>query len=354
MTSAEISAGAVPKPGRDAGVDCARGLAMVLVVLGHNTAFAALSPTAIAFVFAFHVPAFFFLSGYLLRPDRANFAKFANRILLPFFAFGGALALTKAMVRGTGVGVALLGLLWGTGATLPSSQLWFLPTLFCTLVLSALLARRWGKGGLVPAMTISGLCVLGYFALELPPPPLNALRTSTAGPVGWFWNIDLLPLASFYCLCGFWFSRAARLNALPPWSALVAMLGVGLCFSLGARADMNLRLSQPYPLALVAGLCGSFAVLKIGQALASLGGWGKASLAYVGQYTLSILLWHVPVQNAVVTLVDRADDPAWPWVGTITGTCAGVVIPVCLAWFGTTAMTATRSYVGVRRCNPRY
>ena len=81
-----------PPPGRERlpWVDVARGLGIVLVVLGHSPALRGAPKTLI---YAFHMPLFFFLSGFLATPASlaVPFASYvasqARRLLVPYFAF---------------------------------------------------------------------------------------------------------------------------------------------------------------------------------------------------------------------------------------------------------------------------
>lgn len=70
-------------------IDIAKLFGMIAIYLGH---FGEQAGTAYGFVFAFHVPFFFFLSGCMNTYDREeNFGKYilkrAQRILLPFYGF---------------------------------------------------------------------------------------------------------------------------------------------------------------------------------------------------------------------------------------------------------------------------
>ncbi|HEX2994927.1 MAG TPA: acyltransferase family protein, partial [Anaerolineales bacterium] len=53
-------------------LDIARGIGILLVVLGHND-FAALSPFFHQVIYSFHIPLFFFLSGYFVDTSLSFF-----------------------------------------------------------------------------------------------------------------------------------------------------------------------------------------------------------------------------------------------------------------------------------------
>ena len=49
-------------------IDIAKGIGIVLVVMGHND-FALISPFAHKLIYSFHMPMFFFMSGMFFKPD---------------------------------------------------------------------------------------------------------------------------------------------------------------------------------------------------------------------------------------------------------------------------------------------
>ena len=69
-------------------VDIAKGIGIVLVVMGHND-FSLISPFAHKLIYSFHMPMFFFMSGMFFKPDMPflNFLKNRfHRVLKPFLA----------------------------------------------------------------------------------------------------------------------------------------------------------------------------------------------------------------------------------------------------------------------------
>ena len=78
-------------------MDIARGMGILLVVLGHNHVCA--SGTAIFLsIYSFHVPLFFFLSGLFHKRQVSltkDICKRAKKLLLPYFATGLAFAFTR-------------------------------------------------------------------------------------------------------------------------------------------------------------------------------------------------------------------------------------------------------------------
>jgi fucose 4-O-acetylase-like acetyltransferase len=129
---------------RDVTVDIAKGIGILLVYAGHAIEFAPgfAARSTFATIYAFHMPLFFLLSGYLLapameapRPWAATGTHLWRRLLYPYLAFG-TLFLVTAVLRVGGLqsfghpaapGIlanAFLGLLAGNPH--PGIVIWFL------------------------------------------------------------------------------------------------------------------------------------------------------------------------------------------------------------------------------------
>ncbi len=73
---------------RDAGIDIAKGIAILSIVAGH------LGVGWInSIVFTFHVPLFFILSGYFFKDREGVIKKYAQRLLVPYIFVVAVLAL---------------------------------------------------------------------------------------------------------------------------------------------------------------------------------------------------------------------------------------------------------------------
>lgn len=81
-------------------IDIAKGLAIMLVVVGHlvqNNLTGTTARFLFDFVYSFHMPLFMFLSGYVasltvernLNEGRNFLAKKARTLLIPFISWGG-------------------------------------------------------------------------------------------------------------------------------------------------------------------------------------------------------------------------------------------------------------------------
>jgi fucose 4-O-acetylase-like acetyltransferase len=273
---------------RDTAIDVARGIAIALVVLAHNRALSMAWPALVAGIFLFHVPLFFLLSGRVMRPgDPLRAArKLARRLLAPFLLAALVVGAIKCVTRSESVSGTLAGIAWATGETLPWSHLWFLPTLFLSLFATHLLALGVSKSA---GWAASAVLAVGAAAV-LP----------MADFIGWPWSLDLLPL----CLAFVWIgqvlrtSDAARRVASHPATIVLAALVFTL--SLGtAQVDLNLRVFDPFALALAAALAGCVLTLGVSRGLSRHAAFARP-LALIGRHTLVIFILHVSVQKALL------------------------------------------------------
>ena len=166
-------------------LDRAKGLAIILVVFGHIVARE--DPAGVGWygpprmvVYLFHMPFFFYLSGYVAvlsgaaaRPAGGLIQRQVVRMLLPFLGFGlvillGKLALGRVVAVDNlpaGFGPGLWALLWDTGHS-PATSVWYLVALFVYSVALPVLLRMVGVGGLL---------AVGLFLFLLPAPPIAYL-----------------------------------------------------------------------------------------------------------------------------------------------------------------------------------
>ncbi len=277
-----------PRVDRDMTIDVARGIAITLVVLGHNRALSMAWPALVAGIFLFHVPLFFLLSGRVMRPDdpRRATTRLARRLLAPFLLAAVVVGAIKCVTRDESVSSTLAGIAWATGETLPWSHLWFLPTLFLSLVATHVLAL-----GVSKSAGWAAAAVLAVGAAAVLP---------MADYTGWPWSLDLLPL----CLAFVWSGQMLRTSdaagriAAHPATILIAALVFAL--SLGTvQVDLNLRLFDPFALALAAALAGCVLTLGMSRGLSRYAAFARP-LALIGRHTLVIFILHVSVQKALL------------------------------------------------------
>ena len=158
-------------------LDIAKGIGIILVIIGH-TGFC--SDGLQKFIYIFHMPLFFMISGILLRYKNgyeeapASFVKRqVRRLLIPYFAFGVIRIVIQAITYFTqevysGVeGVFIARDIIDTLLFCGGSALWFLPALFGGELLLCFAVKKAGRhrfGPLIFTAVISAGC---YMAVML-------------------------------------------------------------------------------------------------------------------------------------------------------------------------------------------
>jgi len=331
-------------------VDVARGMAIVLVVLGHNRAISRSSPDLVATIFLFHVPLFFLLSGWVMSAARWSTVvrKLAARLLVPCFAAALAVGAIKSFTRQEPAAETLLGIAWATGQTLPWSHLWFLPTLFLALLATGAVERltvdrawRW-----VVAIVLAA--ALGVWSLpfgsHFPALPFFA------SPVGLPWSLDLLPLCLVFVWLGCVLRRWPALleHALKPVAWVPAAL-LFIAIAGGTRVDMNMRVFTPFLPALMAAACGCILALRI-AASASRSTKVAGLLALLGRHTLTIFILHVSIQKALLGLLDADQLGGLPlWLAGVLTSAVAVLVPVLVDHYVFARLPLLRSLSSARR-----
>ena len=345
---------------RDARMDAARAIAIVLVVLGHARGI----PGGFALlVFSFNVPLFFLVSGWVTtaygraRSDAQAWARVVRGLLLPYLGFFLLAYLYWLLTRHIGEKALrwgalpwwdpLVGALQGNGPGLyVQPALWFLPALALTTLAFRYLARQLSPLPLAALAAILAWAWIAWF------PPLG-LRLP--------WGLDVLPVTLFFFACGAIVGRFnTRVRAFLEWKGtvpLLAMVWLPLAWVNG-RVDVNmLRFGHWPPLFLLVALLGAALVL-------CLAGWIQrwSAVQWIGRNTLLILGTHFPVffvLSGIRSLagVQSPPGPGWAlWVSVVALLAAVPLRRILMRWapWMLGAEPATRGpAVGMPEAGPR-
>lgn len=152
-------------------VDLCRGMGIFLVVLGHTMLS---NPISGVYIYGFHMPLFFFISGLVSNYKKYSFKDFIksrfNTLILPYVFFYLLTwiywALAERHFRPSSMDwwYPLIGLFYGSqwkGFMDHNGVLWFLPCLFIveTMAFGILkyLKLNWAK-----VLSVASLCSLGF------------------------------------------------------------------------------------------------------------------------------------------------------------------------------------------------
>lgn len=342
-------------------MDIVRGVGICLVVLGHNPV-CLQGGWAYAAIFSFHMPLFYFLSGYFHKEAaswKEEVVVRARKLLLPYFLTAFAYVLLKftqnpVFFFQNELKPLLFGILWGSGGRGSIDRymfwppMWFLTSLFVTQLAYGALERSIFCKSRRIIRVITVLCIFGlgqYYLLEGGKGYLNFFGTTLIlAENGLPYNLDIVPITLFYYWIGVESSRyiARHSNASLQFSSVPRLLFVWLLFALTIYMswkfvpqflaegvmDLNLRNYGNQIGATVLALLGIYGMLCLGNVLeGSAPTFIQGILVYLGQFSLVILVFHHVFQKEALQR-----QPDWPG-GWLVAFLVGILFPVLAAKF---------------------
>jgi acyltransferase len=316
---------------RDPRIDAAKGVAIMLVVLGHAKG---IPGWFTVLAYSFHVPLFFVLSGWLSHrrdayPIRQLLDTLVRTLLVPYVVFFLLAYAYWLLTRNIGEKALrwgqlpwwdpLTGLATGIGPQLyVHPALWFLPALFVAALSYQLLRRV-----LPPEM----------IALLSLPPALAWILAFPATGLRLPFALDVLPVALLFYAMGAVAGTSATLPrtvlAGCAAAALVALPWWLLAWSNG-RVDINqLRFGASAWKFLVASALGSVMVLMISPLAAK-----SAALRWIGRNTLLILCTHILVFFVLSGVASMAGlfpvgtKPGASWAVAVSAISIALCVPM--------------------------
>ena len=270
-------------------LDAARGLAMLLVMIGHTVPG---NETVIGALYTFHLPLFFVISGYASRPVRDGRA-FARRHVRSFFRLivpcvvlqMGLMVyfclLEGNLSAGRLIGLekrAILQLFWASAQSVSGRPAlgipWFMFALFWGRMLFDLLR-------MVLERHAALACVL-----------VSAAGLAIGTAVYFFQSLDLAMVSVLFLCAG---EQLRRMDALSPRVRRGVLLAAALVWALGlwqgVRIDMAVHQYGPYGLGIPVSLCASAVVCALMQRMDRCD-LLCAPLAFVGRISLPVFLVH--------------------------------------------------------------
>lgn len=286
-------------------LDVARGLGILLVVLGHNWIVFHPKGELFDLIYSFHLPLFFFLSGIFFRPQQTLTSlgrSKSDALLKPYFvtllAFGAAIAITKPfdpLEYLSQITFATGGSLWSlygeqVGITAYWAPLWFLPHLF-VLSLAAWcwlrLSERVPMASQASHVLLAALFALGIWALPLQP------TTAGHGAPGLPLSLDLVPITLGFFLVGYYTRDAVQnFRHSMPALAIAAVVFVG-GHALGDHSmDLNKRFYGNAVETTALAFAGIYLSLAVSNLLAQRPSPVTRGFAFLGEASLMLLIFH--------------------------------------------------------------
>lgn len=322
-----------PRSPRLAWVDGARGVGILLVVLGHalgGMIDAGQAPPGHWFrplflvIYTIHMPLFFALSGLFVQArlarQPAGFLRGVLRtIAWPYFLWS-ALQLTVILLAGSVVNAPLAGY-WGQLVALPLipvAQFWFLYGILLLHVLSVLVLPRLGAVALVlVGFGLASLAARGVLPSFLADTGSMAPYYATGVWIGGMGAAGMRPGRGLVVLSG----AAAILAVGLATTLTMAGLGEGLA---GLKAPDIAHIAFGFPNVFAA----LPAVFAIGCLMAAAGERLRGPLPYLGRHSLSVYVLHVMFVAGTRIMLLKGLHLTNPLVVLATLVAIGVAGPV--------------------------
>ena len=342
-------------------LDIAKGIGILLVVLGHND-FEVISPFVQRLIYSFHMPLFFFLSGYFVNTAVPFFDFFKKRfhsLIKPYLFTIFLIYFTSVSFEKMGFNMAItrtVKSLYGSGHYLDWVQLWFLPHLFAVslyaflfIALVSRLRNRWLTWGILLGTLVITVPFLNAFY----PFPFSILGKDYE-LFGLPFSLDLVLLTGFFFILGNEMRQVTTETTFDSWLLLAgtgaAVLILNLLFT--DEIDFNIRLYESLLVNTTEAILGILFILAVSRQIERYTTRLASLLKYLGNISLIILLFHVPMQafwsEKVVNVTNNF--PLGIVVGFIMGVLGPILIyeifirfnPVAAWWFGRKAELPAR------------
>lgn len=259
-------------------LDVAKGIAILLMILGHTSV-----PEPVnRFIFAFHMPLFFIASGYCTNWGKNTFLKFlahkSRTLLVPFFIYS-ALVLLIGVPTGQ---MDLIGVLKGGWAS-NCYPLWFVSILFFSLLLAkGIMAISNEKLRLFVwlSMAVVG-SILKYKLIYLP---------YTLSPVFY---------ASFLLIAGTYAKKLECFIISPQWWALVFSFFITAIISHFWKVNMSWNTINPVFFITLGAFSGTYMIFGVSSIIERKMHFSTRILTFFGKETYVLLAFSSIVPSTI-------------------------------------------------------
>lgn len=249
-------------------LDVAKGITIILMVLGHTSIPERLSN----FIFAFHMPLFFIASGLCTNWAKDNYGTFVLKKLrtlgIPFLVYSIAVVLIAWLADYREIewrGVIVKG--WEGYA------LWFVPVLFFSLVVAksimCFVNKVWLRYAICVLLILGG-ALLRYRHIYLP------------------WTLATVPYATCLVLLGSSLRKFQEYIDKPRWWILIVTLLLTVVISQNWRMDLAWNCITPVVLLTIGAMAGTVMMFTFSSYLTKIS-WLSKILQAIGKETFIIM-----------------------------------------------------------------
>lgn len=218
-------------------IDAAKGIGMILVIFGHTLLY---GNSAFRWIFSFHMPLFFFLSGYTVQPEKySNIKEYSIRKIK---AFGKAYGVTVVL----SMIITLLVPLWRNQLTIKSiviylytghpqlfqnGSVWFLLALCWANILYIILRRVCVWQSIKHSdIFIMLLAAVGMLAQKIWEFLISCFYSDIGTLKRWPWKLDSAVCGLFFIAFGHFAKQNLSISSWKTKLALITSGGVSLSF----------------------------------------------------------------------------------------------------------------------------
>ena len=305
----------MPETKRIPYLDMARGIGMVLVVMGHVEY---INLEIRQFITVFHMPLFFLLTGILLekkQEEEKNYVdlikKKAYTIMLPYAVFSVlslVVEVTRMVIKGLDEWDEVFHHLFQSCCLQGVSTLWFLPALFMSELLFVGIRKRTDHvGTLISTVGILLLCnVLNTYE--------KAFYESHMASISYSLLHDVCSMAirNIFCvvfICAGYYLNKIVLKYKGKWifdvgclliSAVIAYVSI----LASGRVELHFMYITPLPIYLIGAISGSMTVLFFCKLLQNIPlGFISNILCYYGRNSLIIMVTHLDFRILYISIL---------------------------------------------------
>ncbi|TAE57428.1 MAG: acyltransferase [Nostocales cyanobacterium] len=322
-------------------IDIAKGIGILLVVLGHNPITTRPKGELFNIIYSFHLPLFLFLSGLFLNTEKPLVKLMIEKldaIVKPYLI---TVFIGYVMFNLDTIAIAIFGTIYSTSFTLPIvwAPLWFLTFIWAVSVFSWLFikfTKITSRRIIIQFLLISILLIIGFLTrgifwkipININGVPFELFGRSFILP-GLPFSTDILFLGSFFFLLGFIFKSQVVSFQIKPMYLILSLLIFSFChYRYNHTIDINFRKYDHLIISTVEAILGIYIVLNISSWLSK---FTKVAniLAYIGSGSLFLLLFHYIVQREVHLFLNTQFN--FKYVNLTLAFIAGTSIPL-LIW----------------------
>jgi len=232
-------------------IDILKGIGVLLVIIGHLVDYN--SPLKI-WIYSFHMPLFFFISGFLYKKNNKNLKLFIKKkfksLLIPYFIFN-IISLIFNPLYISNIDEVINGIFYIKSSVPWNSSLWFLPILFITNLLYYFIDHLSEKYKFISVLII---LLTGIFLCY--------------NNINLFFGLHIVPFSLIFFYIGYLFNKFDIINRVSKLEfntyifLFCIIMNVYLSLENG-RVNMSTNLYNNYLIFIITALLGIFSFIYI-------------------------------------------------------------------------------------------